>query len=158
MMFSTSLHTFILAVSALPSNVARTTTDYQISFVNECGTTVWPAGWQTDTTGGILASEYMGTELAANETWQVSVPNTAFGLQFWARQECTGSASSDDFSCAVGDCGGFLCTELNWQGGVILAELGAGTDTSVYNTDITAYDLSAIGGQNVKPRNATILD
>lgn len=153
-MVAIALLCFIAAATALPYNVARSSlsSTYNITMVNSCPGTVWPAGWQTDTSRGKLSTEYMGSTLASGDSWTIEVPNNALGLQFWARQECTGSSGSDDFSCEIGDCGGYQCTELNYHGGVIQAELGAGLGTSIYNTDITSYDLSAIGGNNVGMR------
>lgn len=148
-MFNVLFTVFALAAAA-PTNVARSTADtYTITMVNNCQQKVWPAGWQTNKARGILDKAYMGTELDAGKNWTITAPVDAYGLQFWARQECTGSQAANDFVCNIGDCSGYQCTDLNWRGGVIQAEFGSGQDTSTYNTAITSYDLSAIGGNNV---------
>lgn len=147
-MFALTLFTLLASATAAPTNVARAAQTYSITMVNGCSSKVWPAGWQTNTERGILDKQYKGSELDAGKNWTIQAPVDAYGLQFWARQGCTGTEGSD-FSCTVGDCSGYQCTDLNWRGGVIQAEFGSGQDTSTYNTGITSYDLSAIGGNNV---------
>lgn len=149
----------LTAVTAAPTNGARDSgASYSVTMVNNCDETVWPAGYQTNTARGLLDAQYKGFVLAAGKSWTAHVPKDAYGIQFWARQGCTGSESDDSFSCTVGDCSGYRCTDLNWRGGVIQAEFGSGQDTTRYNTAITAYDISAIGGNNVGMKIVPSLD
>lgn len=121
--------------------------EYSIEVVNNCGYTVWQAGWQTNTAGALISSQVKGNEMSAGSSISLAIPKAALGVQLWARTGCIGSGSS--FTCEVGDCQGFECTSIIWQDGPILAEFGSGLNTDIYNTDITAYDISAIPGNNV---------
>ena len=121
--------------------------EYNIQVVNNCPYTIWQAGWQTNTAGGLIAAGVKGNQMNAGSTNNLAIPKSALGVQIWARTGCTGSGSS--FHCDVGDCQGFLCTSMIWQKGPIMAEFGSGLNTDMYNTGITAYDISAIPGNNV---------
>ncbi|ORY73050.1 thaumatin family-domain-containing protein [Protomyces lactucae-debilis] len=121
--------------------------EYAIQVVNNCAFDIWQAGWQTNKAGGIVDPRVLGNAMPAGSSITLAIPKSALGLQIWARTGCTGSGSS--FTCAVGDCQGYQCSSIIWQKGPILAEFGSGLNTDMYNTDITAYDISAIPGNNV---------
>lgn len=121
--------------------------DYSIEVINNCGYTIWQAGWQTNTAGALISSAVKGNEMSAGNSITLAIPKAALGVQLWARTGCSGSGSS--FTCQVGDCQGLECTSIIWQDGPIMAEFGSGLNTDIYNTDITAYDISAIPGNNV---------
>lgn len=122
-------------------------THYNVNVINQCPETIWQAGWQTNTAGALIDNNFKGNEMAAGSSISLSVPLNALGVQIWARQGC--SSSKGNFHCAVGDCQGFKCSSIIWQKGPILAEFGAGLNTGPYDTAITAYDISAIPGNNV---------
>lgn len=121
--------------------------DYSIQVVNNCPHQIWQAGWQTNMAGGVMDAQVRGNAMSAGSSITLAVPKNALGVQLWARTGCTGSGSS--FHCDVGDCQGFQCSSIIWQKGPIMAEFGSGLNTDMYNTDITAYDISAIPGNNV---------
>ncbi|CCG83678.1 protein of unknown function [Taphrina deformans PYCC 5710] len=132
---------------------AKTTTsssvssgEYAVTVINNCAYTIWQAGWQTNTAGALISSAVKGNEMAAGSSITLAIPKAAMGVQIWPRTGCTGSGSS--FHCQVGDCQGFQCSSIIWQDGPIMAEFGSGLNTDQYNTGITAYDISAIPGNN----------
>ena len=127
--------------------MVATNEQYSVKVVNNCPHTIWQAGWQTNTARALLDPQVKGNMMPAGSSITLAIHKKALGVQIWAREGCTGSGST--FTCAVGDCQGYQCTSIIWQGGPILAEFGAGLDTDMYNTDITAYDISAIPGNNV---------
>lgn len=142
--------------SAAPSSTTSTSSslqmstssdEYSVEVINNCAYTIWQAGWQTNTAGALISSQVKGNQMSAGNSISLAIPKAALGVQLWARTGCSGSGSS--FSCQVGDCQGFECTSIIWQGGPIMAEFGSGLNTDAYNTDITAYDISAIPGNNV---------
>ncbi|BFZ54644.1 Thaumatin [Savitreella phatthalungensis] len=121
--------------------------EYAITVVNNCPYTIWQAGWQTNKAGALIADAVKGNTMLAGSKINLAIPKKAFGVQIWGRTGCTGSGSS--FHCSVGDCQGYQCSSIIWQDGPVLAEFGSGLDNSIYNTDITAYDISAIPGNNL---------
>lgn len=133
--------------SSSNNNMTPGNNDYTVQVVNSCPYQIWQAGWQTNTAGGILPAAAKGNALAAGSSITLAIPKSALGVQLWARTGCSGSGSS--FHCDVGDCQGFQCSSIIWQKGPIMAEFGSGLNTDMYNTGITAYDISAIPGNNV---------
>jgi hypothetical protein len=128
-------------------NMIPSGSEYAIQVVNNCAYDIWQAGWQTNKAGGIVDPRVLGNAMPAGSSINLAIPKSALGLQIWARTGCTGSGSG--FNCAVGDCQGYQCSSIIWQKGPILAEFGSGLNTGMYDTDITAYDISAIPGNNV---------
>lgn len=142
-----------VATTATPVSVPSSTPvsangdEYTVTVVNNCAYTIWQAGWQTNTNGALISDDVKGNQMAAGASLSLPISKAALGVQIWARTGCHGTGSS--FSCDVGDCQGLKCTSIIWQGGPIMAEFGSGLNTDVYNTGITAYDISAIPGNNV---------
>lgn len=135
------------AASSTSDSKSASSSEYNVNVINNCAHTIWQAGWQTNTAGGLISSEVKGNEMSAGANLNLVIPKSAMGVQIWARTGCTGSGSS--FTCSVGDCQGYECSSIIWQGGPIMAEFGSGLNTDQYNTGITAYDISAIPGNNV---------
>lgn len=112
----------------------------QITVVNSCSSTVWPAIY---TGGSDVPSQATGWELDSGDSTSFTVPDDWTAGRIWARTGCT-TDSSGTLSCLTGDCGGSGVT----CGGTgvppaTLAEFtlsGTGSDN---------YDISNVDGFNM---------
>ena len=79
----------------------------QITVVNSCSSTVWPALF---TGGADVPSQPTGWELDSGQSTSFSVSDDWTAGRIWARTGCT-TDSSGTLQCLSGDCGG---SGLTW--------------------------------------------
>jgi len=132
-----------LASTAFASPISQRSTGayYMIQIVNQCSQTVWPGVGQTGSSPGQVSYADSGFELAPGADRVIAVPTNWVAGRVFGRTGCTGSG--DDFSCAVGDCGGLSCSESTGVSGVTLAEF------SYSDMVETFYNISLVSGFNL---------
>ncbi|KAL6545941.1 hypothetical protein OROGR_009815 [Orobanche gracilis] len=138
-MDSTFFLSFFISLLLFSRGNTNTASGATITFVNNCGYTVWP---------GILANagspyfDSTGFELSPYSTRAFTAPAEWSG-RFWGRTGC--SFSESVWSCRTGDCGtgGVECKGAGAAPPVTLA------DITLVTGDSDSYDLSLVDGYNL---------
>lgn len=112
----------------------------QITVVNSCAATVWPAIF---TGGGDIPSQPTGWELGAGQSTSFAVSDNWTAARVWARTNCVADPSGT-LQCATGDCrGSGLTCGATGAPPATLAEL----TLTAHGAD--SYDISLVDGFNV---------
>jgi hypothetical protein len=82
----------------------------QITVVNQCGSTIWPALY---TGGTAIPTQPTGWELASGDSTTFTVDDSWSSARIWARTGCT-TTDAGDFECLTGGCGAGTGGDVTW--------------------------------------------
>ena len=116
---------------------ADATSTFKVTFLNRCGTAVWPAWGSAGGLDNSVIDPQIWARLSPARTRPVVVYGGLRDVGFWARTACSFDANGAG-SCLTGDCGGFACP----------------TNTNVFPKNATVFALKQgfLGGYNLPMR------
>ncbi|KAK8966463.1 Thaumatin-like protein 1 [Platanthera guangdongensis] len=128
----------LFTLISFPSGLIGTT--FTIS--NNCGYTVWPGVLSGAGTDPLDTS---GFYLRSGESRALLIPDSWSG-RLWARTHCSTDPSTNQFSCATGDCGSGK-TDCSGKGAAPPATLAEFTLNGI--DDLDFFDVSLVDGYNL---------
>ncbi|RSH91668.1 hypothetical protein EHS25_009037 [Saitozyma podzolica] len=140
---STKSTTSGMSTMSTMSTIADPAAGRQITVLNQCGSTIWPAMY---TGGSAIPTQPTGWELASGDSTTFTVDDSWSSARIWARTGCT-ATDAGDFECLTGGCGAGTGGDVTCTGtGVPPATLAEFT-LSASGTD--NYDISLVDGFSI---------